>query len=114
MPAGVQDIEGAEQGADFTYPITITGLTSLTAARMQVRSKIDVDPPVLDLDTASKGGLVITNPSAGVFVLTIALTDTQTKAVGIKRGVYDIFIECNLGTVKLLKGSISFDPDVTR
>lgn len=107
-----------EQGATFSelvtwkagtpaVPVNLTGCT----ARMHVRAKLESTALLLDL-TTENGGIVL-GGSAGTVL--IYLTDEQTEAIGWTSGVYDLEIAFPGGTVtRLLKGSVSVSPEVTR
>lgn len=108
-----------DQGATFTKQVTwktgpapgvAVDLTGCTA-RMHARAKITDAVKLLDLTTAN-GGIVL-GGSAGT--VEIILTDEQTAAITWTSAVYDLEIEFADGTVRrLLQGSISVSPEVTR
>jgi hypothetical protein len=91
----------------LAVPVDITGCT----ARMHARGKIADAATLLDLTTAN-GGIVLGGAAGTV---EIKLTDEQTAAITWAAAVYDLEIEFADGTVRrLLQGSISVSPEVTR
>lgn len=116
MPAASHDFE-IEQGAtllktvtwkdDNGTPINLTGCT----ARLQARSSTSSPTVLIDL-TTENGGIVIT-PLTGT--LTLNMTATQTAALAFKRAKYDLEVVDAAGFVtRLLQGSISVSPEVTK
>ena len=116
MTAGRHDIT-IEQGATFRLslvwrdpddlPINLTGFT----ARMQVRAKhSSPDPALLSLVSPTEitlGGV------AGTIV--VLATATQTAALTIKSGVYDLELVNAGGEVtRLVEGAVTVTPEVTR
>ena len=107
-----------EQGATFTklvtwktgapaLPVDLSGCT----ARMQARARVSDTAVLLDLTTLN-GGIVLGGAAGTVQII---LTDEQTAAIGWTGAVYDLEIEFPIGTVtRLLQGSISVSPEVTR
>lgn len=106
------------QGATFSRtfqwktgtPAVAVNLTGYTA-RMQIRRKITDTDVVLSL-TTSNGGITITNAAQGTFQIDI--TATQTEALTIKAGVYDLEMVSGAVVTRLLQGAISVSPEVTR
>ena len=88
-------------------PVNLTGCT----ARMQVRAKITDSATLLNL-TTENGGIEL-GGTAGTVTINISATDTA--AIAWKGGVYDLEIVFSDGTVRrLLAGSVSVSPEVTR
>lgn len=118
MAAGKYDFT-IEQGTTFTQDfvwkdsvtntaINITGYT----CRMQIRDTVTTITVLMDLNTANNR-LKVTNGATGTF--TLALTDAETTALTWTKGVYDIELVSGGGVVtRVLKGSITIDPEVTR
>ena len=101
-----------DQGADFSALIDIadsTGnilnLTGYTVAG-QVRKNYD--------STAyTQFGATVSNATGGV--ITILLTDTQTRSMTAGRYVYDVEITSSGGEVtRVLEGQVEVTPEVTR
>lgn len=86
-------------------PVNLTGYS----ARMHVRDTIESTTTVLALTSAS--GITIT-PSAGTLDIVIAASVTKDL---VGPYVYDLEIESGAGVVdRLLQGSITVSPEVTR
>lgn len=121
MPAGKLNLK-IEQGATFkkllqwkagdpSVPVDITGYQ----IRMQVRSEQPSATVLLDLNTGN-AHIAITNATQGQFEL--RLTATETAALTFETGVYDLEMvapDAPDNTVtRLLAGSVSVSPEVTR
>ena len=93
-------------GANET-PVDLTGCT----ARMQIREKTN-SPTVLVNLTTENGGIVL----GGVLgTVRRVMSAEDTASLTFKSGVYDLEIEFSEGTVRrLLSGSVSVSPEVTR
>lgn len=90
-----------------SVPVNLTGCT----ARMQVRRKITDADPLLSL-TTENGGITLGGTAGTV---TISMSATATAAIDWKGGVYDLEIQFGDGRVRrLLAGSVSVSPEVTR
>jgi hypothetical protein len=88
-------------------PINLTGFT----ARMQVRATID-SPTILHSFTTENGGIVLGGAAGTV---TLQASATITAGWSWTQGVYDLEIVSAGGIVtRLLKGTITLDPEVTR
>lgn len=88
-------------------PVNLLGYS----ARMMVRHKITDAAPVISLSSPS-GGLVL-GDAAGTISITI--DDTTTSSVSAPYGVYDLELVSPTGIVtRLLEGSVTFTPEVTR
>lgn len=108
-----------DQGATFRKlvtwkvgppPGTVVDLTGCTA-RMHARTKVSDAAVLLDL-TTTNGGLVLGDALGTV---EIKLTAAQTAAITWTSAVYDLEVEFGNGDVRrLLQGSISVSPEVTR
>ena len=107
-----------DQGATFrkvvtwkagtpALPVNLTGCT----ARMQIRGKITDAAALLDLTTVN-GGIAL----GGVLgTITLNITAAQTALIAWKAAVYDLEIIYADATVRrLLSGSVSVSPEVTR
>jgi len=101
--------QGTTYKRTFTYSIggTAVNLTGYTAA-MQVRSSYDEDA-VISLTSAS--GIAL-GGTAG----TIAITITNTQSAGVAAGQYVYDLELNSGgeTDRLVEGTFTVTPEVTR
>jgi hypothetical protein len=106
-----------EQGATFRLqlvwkdpagvPIDITNST----VRMQIRHSTYDAQPILSLTSLPSAGLTLTNPGT----IDILITDEQTTALAVPRGVYDIEIESQSGVVtRLIEGRVTIKQEVTR
>lgn len=88
-------------------PVDLTGCT----ARMQARAKITDAVKLLDL-TTENGGIVLGGTAGTVAIKRSAV---ETAAITWKSAVYDLEIVFADTTVRrLLAGSISVSPEVTR
>jgi hypothetical protein len=106
-----------EQGATFDLrlvwkdpngaPIDI----STSAARMQIRHSTYDAQPIVSLTSEPGGGLTIPAPGT----IDILITNEQTAALTVSRGVYDIEIESQAGVVtRLIEGRVVIKQEVTR
>lgn len=106
-----------EQGATFQLdlvwkdslgaPINLTGYT----ARMQVRYKLADAVPLLSFTT--ENGAITLGGAAGT--ISVVGTATQTDALTVKKGVYDLELVSAGGIVtRLIEGSVVITPQVTR
>ena len=115
MAAGIYDIL-IEQGATFTMnatwkdsndaPINLSGYS----ARMQIRETFDSTATLVSL--ASGSGITL-GGTLGTIAVTIA--DTVTKDLPVRGCVYDLELVSSGGVVtRLLQGSVTISPEVTR
>jgi hypothetical protein len=118
MPAATLNIS-IEQGATFRMsmvyetdvggvmtPVNLTGYS----ARMQVRRA--ANSPTISLDLSSTAGDITLDAVGNVVV---EATPTQTAAIDIRSGVYDLELEAADGRVtRLLQGKVTVSPEVTR
>jgi len=115
--AATLDLPDIEKGSTYEHtifwkdklkqPINLTGVS----ARMQIRETVESPIIVLELSTAN-GGLAIT-PLLGKIDFYISPTTTTALIGG--EGVYDLELTFVGGKiVRLIEGSISFSPEVTR
>lgn len=106
--------QGATFSREFRWqtgtPAADVNLTGYTA-RMQIRRKLTDEDVVLELTTAN-GGIVITNAAQGRF--TLNATATQTEALEIRSGVYDVEFVSGATVTRLLQGAVTVSPEVTR
>ena len=80
--------------------------------RMQIRPKVKSEEMIIEL-TTENGRIIISNPEDGEFELLI--TPEDTAALSFNSAVYDLELENLDGeVVRLLKGMVSLDPEVTR
>lgn len=92
---------------DEQEPIDLTGFT----ARMQVRSTITAPTTLVELTTENDG--ITLGGVTGEILLTQEADDTA--AYSWVTGVYDLELVSAAGKVtRLLKGTITVDPEVTR
>jgi len=110
MAASKYDIV-IEQGVTWALTTTLKKKNGLKmpllgyVGRAQIR-KSPTDPTII-------AEFTVTIPSEGVVVM--SLTDEQTMALNFTYGVYDLILTSPEGaTIRILKGTVTFDPDVTR
>jgi hypothetical protein len=116
MAAGRYDLT-IEQGATFkrsltwktstATPVNVTGYT----ARMRVKNKVG-GTTVLHL-TTENGGITLGGAAGTISLLATA---TQTSAIAIKKGVYDLELASNAATpevTRLISGQVVLSPEVT-
>jgi hypothetical protein len=93
--------------ADELGPVTLTGYS----AAMQVREEPDFATVLLDL-TSTNGGITINGPAG---TLSLLVSATVTAALDWTHAVYDLLIVAPGGdTTRLVEGSVTVDPGVTR
>lgn len=104
-----------EQGAGWRWVITVNAggepadLTGY-AARLQMRETVDAAEPFVSL---TDGDGITVDEEAGT--LDVYLSDDDTAALTVRRGVYDLEIEPAGGdTVRLYAGKVRISPEVTR
>lgn len=114
-----------EQGATYLWDMTLLagkGLASppmnLTGVslHMQIRPDVDSETVLLDLTSNLNGGITIL-PQSGATLgrLLIEITDEQTAALSFEGAVYDLeLVQANGRVIRLYKGSVSLDREVTR
>ncbi|MFI6816068.1 hypothetical protein ACIBG7_26935 [Nonomuraea sp. NPDC050328] len=103
-----------EQGATYRTTLTLTGrdLTGYTA-RMQVRASVASPAVLLELTSSPAAGITITLGPPGV--IDIVITAAQTAAMTWWVGFYDLELTWPNGDVeRLLKSTVTVDPEVTR
>ncbi len=115
MSAATHDIL-IEQGATFLLnlvwkdslgaPINLTGYT----ARMQVRHKITDASPLLTF-TTENGGIAL---GGALGTITLNATATQTAALTADQYVYDLELVTGATVTRLVQGSFTVTPEVTR
>lgn len=105
------------QGATFRRIFTwkdeneeVVDLTSYTA-RMHIRESVDADDPFLTL-TTENGGISLGGMSG---TITLAISDSDSAAITVTNGIYDLELESGAGTVtRLLQGNVIISKEVTR
>ena len=115
MPAGQYDIT-CDQGATFSRVITWKNsngtpidLTNYTA-RMQVRSNYPSSTVILSLTTENSGIAL-----GGVLgTITLAATATATGAIAADEYVYDLELITGSNVTRVVEGSFTVTPEVTR
>ena len=115
MAAGEYDMP-IEAGVDWEHTIWLKDdagdpkdLTGYSA-EMKIRETMEGD--VIETLSTSGGEITIT---AALGKILLELTDTETTALGIKGGVYDLVLTDGSSIKsKLLKGKVIVDPLVTR
>jgi len=119
MSAGIHIFE-IEAGTDWERniflkdnagsPINITGYT----ATMTIKAALDGAKVHELISTGGTPEIAIDGANGKI---TLTLTDVQTLALNVRQGVYDLLL-CDAGDTedisKLLKGTITVDPVVTR
>lgn len=115
MPAGTYDIT-CDQGATFSRVITWKNsngtpidLTNYTA-RMQVRANYPATTTVLNL-TTENGGITL-GGAAGT--ITLAATATATAAISADQYVYDLELITGAQVTRVVEGTFTVTPEVTR
>jgi len=94
--------------ADGSVPVDLTGYS----ARMQIRPYAESDEVFLTLDSDSSNG-GISFESDWIILIEISAADTATLTQYC--GVYDLELESSTGVVtRLLQGSVTISPEVTR
>lgn len=90
----------------FYTPVSLEG----ALARMTIKDKIG-GTALLAMDSALLGGIVLDNTAK---TITITISATDTAALTWRSGVYDLEVQLQSGTVKLLmQGSVSVSTEVT-
>lgn len=112
------------KGASFIerFNLTVDGLPFESdgwKARMQIRETLESPTVTVELTTENNGlSFVKTNDNEGKLVSTelkLYIAPAVTEAISIQGGVYDIELVDASGDVgRLLEGSVSFNPEVTR
>ena len=115
MPAGNYDIT-CDQGATFSRVITWKNsngtpidLTNYTA-RMQVRANYPSTTVVLELTTVN-GGITL---GGALGTITLAATATTTAAIAADQYVYDLELITGSNVTRVVEGSFTVTPEVTR
>ena len=87
--------------------INLTGYT----ARMMARTSVDAASPFITLTNAN-GGIAL-GGAAGT--ITLSMSDADTSALALAKGVYDLEVVDTLGKVtRLLQGNLFVSAEVTR
>ena len=115
MPAGNYDIT-CDQGATFSRVITWKNsngtpidLTNYTA-RMQVRANYPSSTVILNLTTENAGIAL-----GGVLgTITLAATATATAAITADQYVYDLELITGSNVTRVVEGTFTVNPEVTR
>ena len=112
------------KGASFIerFNLTVDGLPFESdgwKARMQIRETLESTAVVVELTTENGGiSFVKTNDSEGKLVSTelkLYIAPAVTEVISVQGGVYDVELVDAAGDVgRLLEGSVSFNPEVTR
>ena len=116
MGAGIWNFE-IEQGAKFDRTLTwkVDGvLVNLTgySARMQIRLTVDSAETLIDLDSDTKGGLIL-GGSAGTISIFISFVDTE--GLDFERAVHDIEVtQPDEEVIRLLQGAVTLSKEVTK
>lgn len=114
MLAGLLDItieQGATFNLEFLYqdqngdPIDLTGMT----ARMQLRRQFNSPDALLNMTT--ENGRISLSGTSGTITLNISATDTASLTGS---GVYDLELVNGPVVNRILEGSYSICPEVTR
>ena len=105
--------QGTTYTQEFTWKDEADTLVNLTGytARMMARTSVDMASPFLTL-TTENGGIAL-GGVAGTIAIT--MSDTDTSALSITSGVYDLELVDSLGKVsRLLQGNLFISAEVTR
>lgn len=115
MPAGTYNIV-ADQGSTLSRvitwknsagtPINLTGYT----ARLQVRDNYSAASSLLTL-TTENGGIAL---GGALGTITLNATATQTAALTADQYVYDLELVTGATVTRLVQGSFTVTPEVTR
>ena len=106
------------RGASFHRSITGITVDSLALditsmdIEMQVRAKKSSTDTIVSLDNDTLGGITITDGSLGAF--DIDLTPSQTSDLDEGSFYYDIKISDSTEAARVLEGTFTVDPEVTR
>lgn len=114
MSAGKTDLL-IEQGVDFrqdmsvSYPDGTVPDYNNHTARMHIREEIEDTAVIVDLTTENgKIGLLDNK-------ITLSISNAETSAIMITKGVFDLELIDNVGQVsRLLEGKIRISQEVTR
>lgn len=116
MAAGLYNFD-IEQGIPFARILNLKDSAGVTmnltgySARMQIRPYVSSTEVLIEATTVN-GKLIIT-PLTGV--LTISLSEADTKLLTYTKSVYDIeLLDTANSPVRLLQGSITVSREVTR
>lgn len=114
-PAGTYNIV-ADQGATFSRTLTwktdagtLVNLSGYTA-RMQVRATVDAPTTVLSL-TTENGGITL-GGALGTIALSVSATSTAALTPGTF--VYDLELVSGSTVTRLVQGTFTVRPEVTR
>lgn len=105
--------QGTTYVHDFNYVDTAGTAISLSGytARLQFRDEVE-SVAFFHEATTENGGLSV-NEVGGVITLTI--THVDTAAFTVLKGVYDLeIISPGTAVTRIVKGSVTIDPEVTR
>ena len=115
MPAGNYDIV-CDQGSTFSRVLTwknsngtAIDLTNYTA-RMQVRANYPATTTVLSL-TTENGGITLGGVAG---TITLAASATATAAIAADDYVYDLELISGSNVTRVVQGSFTVTPEVTR
>ena len=86
--------------------VNLTGYT----ARMMARTSIDSTSPFITL-TTENGGIAL-GGAAGT--ITVTMTATETAALAVQTGVYDLELITGSTVTRLLQGNLIVSREVTR
>jgi hypothetical protein len=105
--------QGATYNLDITYTTSDGNAVDLTAAeiRLGVKDQRTDQEFVLYLDNGAAGGITITDAIAGKFNINISAI--VTAGLTFNRGVYDLEVIFGDTVVRLLKGRVLVDREVT-
>ncbi len=118
MSAATYDIT-IEQGATFLrefnwkrdtgsgyLPVDLTGYS----ARMQVRAKVSASTILYEATTTN--GKLVLDPLAGK--ITLSIGPDESAAWKWRSGVYDLELQLGSVVTRLLQGTVTVSPEVTR
>ena len=113
MNAGTYNII-CEQGATFQRIISVANADGTlpnynsSTARMQVRPTADSPTVIIALTTENSRITLLNN------TITLNITATDTTALSIGAYKYDLEIQTSADVIRLVQGSFTVSPEVTR
>ena len=107
-------IQGAEYSLDVSTTTTSGTPVDLTGFSARMQARPDIDSPITYINLATNSGIKMPEPTTSGNIQ-IVLTSTETSAINIVSGVYDLELVASGGQVtRLLQGRVLLDREVTR